>query len=620
MAEIFAASLLLQLADKGKIELKNNVTDYGIKDYRLKNASIKNILSHTAQENPGTAFNFDPSYIDSLENVIQACSGVSFSKLLKKRITRKLSMKQTIADNKCISNSCVSSVSDMAKFSMAIDQNRLFENENTKDVMFRPFYLKDGELTPASPGWFVQFYNDKKYAWSFGSGKGFSSLIIKSLTDSLTLVVMANSENLNVPFGLQQGDVFKSPVVVEFLKTFIIRNDSLPNISIHKSDDSIKIELEKCNTSKHRDLLVNEYLSYVRMCQYMNQTERANQLINIYQKALPLDVPWSLIEKKPRAIIKEAGDYINIKRPFNIEKDTTVQVFAVGEFVKEMALNIWEYDAVEMYLDIKNDKKTTFDNKVHRQYRFNYDYPEVTGNFSTAENIKFVQADPSKTSYLFEIRIPWKTLDSIKPLNGVKLGLDMNVSDNDGNGRKNFICWHFQKNQQAWSDPSVYGTILLCDQPQGNANDSLCYSVKTKTPIIIDGKIENEWNRVPRYKLNRTTFEKFPDSKDISACFRSLWDNDYLYFLVEVTDDYKYKFPMGGDFGWIENEKQDTVWIMQMLKSQYAGGAASNRFVNTAIPLKKGNYTLNYKTNQTNSYNHWIGKRPEINFYGIAVY
>jgi CubicO group peptidase (beta-lactamase class C family) len=624
MADIFAATLVLQLSEKEKLDVKNYVSEYITGNVKAKDANIKSVLSHTSGEKPGTVFSYDPKCFDMLGEVIKTSSGKSFPELLKKNITRRLGMKQTTADNnESISDGCISSVSDLAKFSLALDNKKQFQNENSCDVMFRPVYLKNGELTPSALGWFVQFYNDKKYVWSFGQGKDFSSLIIKSLTDSLTLIVLANTGVMNIPFDLQKGNVFNSPVALEFFKTFIFRDSTLATIDINQPDDKIRSSLENVNKSKHRMLLVNEYISFIKLSQYLNQPDKSKHLIDIYSQVLPLEVPWNLLEKQPSAIIEEAGDYVNIKKQFHIDNDTVINILGVGEFVKEMTLNPYEYDIAEIYFDMKNKKNKSFDNTINRQYRFDYDYNEITGNFSTSENIKFIQGDPSKTSYLFEIKFPWKTLDSIVPVNGYRLGFDINVTDNDdGKGRKSFITWHFKGNEQAWADASVYGTMLLSSQNLGNSNDSTCLSIKTKTPVIIDGKMEGSWNVAPRYKLNRTAggFDKYPDGKDLSAWFRSVWDEENLYILVEVTDNIKCILPNSGDFGWIENEKQDTIWMMQPGNTKYAGGAETNKYVNTTIPLKKGNYTLNYKTDQTNSFNRWIRKQPEISFYGIAVY
>ncbi len=621
MADIFSATLVLQMNEKENLDIKKYLADYNIIDVKIKNATVKNILSHTSQGKPETEFYYDKSRFDLLGDILKSSTGKGFSELLKKQITRKFKMKNTTAvENARISEGCVSSLSDLENFSMAIDNKKLFENESTFDMMFRPVYLHDGERTPSGLGWFVQFYNDKKYVWSFGQVKNNSSLIIKSLTDSLTFIILANSENLNAPFGLQNGDIFDSPFATAFLKRLIIRNDSLPAFNFQTSSDSIHKYLEWANNSNYRDLVFNDYFSNIRIAQYMKNTEKTDQLVKLYQEAFPKEIPWSFIEKTPKVLIKNVGDYISIKRPFNIENDTMVKIFAVGEFVKEQTLNPWEYDNVEIYFDLKNEKKTSFDTKYDRQYRVDYDYPEISGNYSTAENIKFVQGDPSKTSYLFEIRFPWKTLNNIKPSDGLKIGFDINVCDNDGNGRKDCICWHFEKQQWPWENPSVFGTMALAENFKGYENDSLCTAVRTKVPINLDGKIENAWNIAPKYKMAKTTSEKMPDPDNISAVFRSVWDDEYLYLLVEVTDNFKFVLPLTGDYGWIENEKRDTIWIMKQSDSQFAGGAASNRFVNSSLFLKKGNYTLNYSTNQSNSPNRWIRKRPEISFYGIAVY
>jgi CubicO group peptidase (beta-lactamase class C family) len=621
MADVFASALVLKLNENNKLDIKKYLAEYNIDDGKLKNITIKNILSHTSQDKPETEFIYNKSRFDLIADVLKSSSGKDFAELLKKQIARKFKMKNTIGDeNAKISEACVSSVSDLENFSLAIDNKKLFENESTMDLMFRPVYLRDGEKTPSGLGWFVQFYNDKKYVWSFGQVKGNSSLILKSLTDSLTFIILANSENLNAPFGLQNGNIFDSPFATAFLKRLIIRNDSLPTFNFQTSQDSVKKSLEWANNSNYRDLVFNDYFSLIKIAGFTKNQEKVEQLVKLYQEAFPKEIPWSFIEKTPKAVIKNVGDYINIKKPFHIENDTTVNIFAVGEFVKEQTLSPWEYDNAEIYFDLKNEKKTSFDTKFDRQYRVDYDYPEISGNYSTAENIKFVQGDPSKTSYLFEIRFPWKTLNNIKPSDGLKIGFDINVCDNDGNGRKDCICWHFEKQQRPWENPSVFGTMVLAENFKGNTNDSLCTAVKTKVPINLDGKIESAWNIAPKYKMAKTTGDKMPDPANISAVFRSVWDDEYLYLLVEVTDNFKFVLPYTGDYGWIENEKHDTTWIMKQSDSQYAGGAASNRFVNTSLFLKKGIYTLNYSTNQSNSPNRWIRKRPETSFYGIAVY
>jgi len=625
MAEIFAGTLIMQLQENEKIDIKNTISDYENSNDRLKQITIKQILSHTSNDKPGTTYSYNPLLFMELDTILKITSGKDFDQLFKKNIIRKLGMKET-AKNKDIKNSgklnnYLSSVSDLSEFSMAIDNNRLFKDLNSADLMFRPVYLKNGERSPMGIGWFIQFYKDKKFAWSFGQGKNYSSLIIKSLSDSLSLIVLSNSENLNAPFKLQKGDIIASPFAVEFLKTFIFHLDTIPKVAIQESKAKIISNLEKAKKSKHRDLVANEFLSFIRIKQYMGQTEQCKNLSSIYSDVFPFDLPVNFLEQEPRAMIKDAGDYINLNTPFVIEKDTIVTVYAVGEFCKELDASPWDADNVELFFDINNSKKSSFDIlDGNSQYRINYDYIELTGNFSSSENIEFKQIDISDNKYLFEIRLPWKTLGKVTAKEELKIGFDVMVSDNDGDGRHVGLAWNSKKNHTPWSNVDVLGTMILAGKELTNAKESICYSVKTINPIKIDGIIERDWNESPKYAIKNECVGKLTDAKDNSSVFRSKWDDNYLYFMVEVTDNVKRKLKFTKDFGWIENAQNDTIWAMDMQNTQWAGGFIYNRYVNTSIPLKAGKYTLHYATNQSNSSTFWRKERPETTFYGIAVY
>ncbi len=60
----------------------------------------------------------------------------------------------------------------------------------------------------------------------------------------------------------------------------------------------------------------------------------------------------------------------------------------------------------------------------------------------------------------------------------------------------------------------------------------------TRTPPKIDGKIDKQWNNTHEYEIEKTIIGNEPSHKDIYATFRGLWDNDNLYLLVKVNDDY----------------------------------------------------------------------------------
>ena len=129
-----------------------------------------------------------------------------------------------------------------------------------------------------------------------------------------------------------------------------------------------------------------------------------------------------------------------------------------------------------------------------------------------------------------------------------------------------------------------------------------------------------KWNGSPKNYIKNVFFGEVSDKDDQSAWFRSKWDEEYLYFIVYITDNVKFELPYSSDFGWIENEKKDTIWTMNLENTKYAGGALTNKYVNSSIPIKKGNYFLYYVSNQENSVHRWVRESPDVNFYGIAVY
>lgn len=62
---------------------------------------------------------------------------------------------------------------------------------------------------------------------------------------------------------------------------------------------------------------------------------------------------------------------------------------------------------------------------------------------------------------------------------------------------------------------------------------------KTKSPVKIDGKGEDAiWSSVNWYNMNYIWMGKTVDSSDYHGKFKLAWDSQYLYVLVEVTDDF----------------------------------------------------------------------------------
>lgn len=116
----------------------------------------------------------------------------------------------------------ISTVLDLAKFDIAIDQN-LLVSEESKVEMFTSTVSNSGKPLPYGLGWFVQVYEGIKLIWHYGYELGaYSSLIFKIPEKETTLILLANSDGASASFDLGEGNVLNSSFAVEFINLFIM--------------------------------------------------------------------------------------------------------------------------------------------------------------------------------------------------------------------------------------------------------------------------------------------------------------------------------------------------------------------------------------------------------------
>ena len=88
----------------------------------------------------------------------------------------------------------------------------------------------------------------------------------------------------------------------------------------------------------------------------------------------------------------------------------------------------------------------------------------------------------------------------------------------------------------ATSDPI---TLAVVEQPKASV-------ARVGAPVTVDGVAEAAWSSATAYPLANVNLGVVDDAADLEASFRALWDDDYLYVLVEVTDDALVGVPEGG--------------------------------------------------------------------------
>jgi CubicO group peptidase (beta-lactamase class C family) len=115
----------------------------------------------------------------------------------------------------------VSTVLDLARFDIALDQGVLISAESLTHMM-TPTRMANGEAAPYGLGWYVQEYKDRTLVWHSGWWEdAYSALYLKIPALKLTFIVLANSEGVWWGNPLDQAAVEQSLFAQAFLAAFV---------------------------------------------------------------------------------------------------------------------------------------------------------------------------------------------------------------------------------------------------------------------------------------------------------------------------------------------------------------------------------------------------------------
>ena len=279
ITKTFGSLVLMQLVEEGKLSLDDPIAKYGINlgarwgsDERIK---VKHLLTHTASGNtfngfkPGYSFKYNGDWYNRLGKVIEKASGQTFGELLMKDIITPLHLKNTVPsindsvnfgltgyDKDSFSRTIakpynwagkrqntvtfsygfgpaaglMSSVADLATYSVAIDEKKFLKPETWENI-FTPFVTPKGKTIQYGLGWFVEYYNGVKIVWHTGWWFGYSSLLVKIPEKDLAFIILANSQDLSRPFYLTlypvplpnpfKKSLTKDLLVSDFARAFI---------------------------------------------------------------------------------------------------------------------------------------------------------------------------------------------------------------------------------------------------------------------------------------------------------------------------------------------------------------------------------------------------------------
>lgn len=196
------------------------------------------------------------------------------------------------------------------------------------------------------------------------------------------------------------------------------------------------------------------------------------------------DAAWDNAVNIPLTINKDSEASANAKVLWD---DDNLYVYAT---VKDAVLDktgaqTHEQDSLEVFIDEDNGKTASY-GEDDKQYRINYNNEQsFNGKKCLAENVK----SATKTivgGYVVEAAFKWT---DIRPANGTKIGLDLQINDAKGGKRTGTLSW-YDETGMGWSGSNVYGTVELTGKTGNNGGGSSVNpgTSDTKPDVKPDGK------------------------------------------------------------------------------------------------------------------------------------
>jgi len=278
----FAAVLILQLVEQGKLSLDSPMKDFHLhtwfapdpKRYQEQPVLLRHVLTHTSEGVPGDAYSYSGNIYSDLTWVLEEVTHTAYPRLLQERIFDKVGMERSVpghvrpgnnehvlgtwqmmdpdpaldltgfdpvyrmpeemlaARKALLGDSFVhlnavsaagemtSTVLDLAKFDAALDDDRLITAQS-RELMFTPAVSNSGKALPYALGWFVEEIAGRKVMWHYGwLPPSVSALYVKVPAVELSFVLLANNDRLSESFAWTAKGVRASPFACAFLGAF----------------------------------------------------------------------------------------------------------------------------------------------------------------------------------------------------------------------------------------------------------------------------------------------------------------------------------------------------------------------------------------------------------------
>lgn len=212
------------------------------------------------------------------------------------------------------------------------------------------------------------------------------------------------------------------------------------------------------------------------------------------------DAAWGNAVNIPLTINKGSEASANAKVLWD---DDNLYVYATvnDAVLDKTGAQTHEQDSLEVFIDEDNGKTASY-GEDDKQYRINYNNEQsFNGKKCLAENVK----SATKTidgGYVVEAAFKWT---DIKPANGTKIGLELQINDAKGGKRIGTLSW-YDETGMGWSGSNVYGTVELTGKTGSNGGDSSVNpgTSDTKPDVKPNGKQDTKPDVKPDGKQDTT--------------------------------------------------------------------------------------------------------------------
>ena len=212
------------------------------------------------------------------------------------------------------------------------------------------------------------------------------------------------------------------------------------------------------------------------------------------------DAAWNNAVNIPLTINKGSEASANAKVLWD---DDNLYVYATvnDAVLDKTGAQTHEQDSLEVFIDEDNGKTASY-GEDDKQYRINYNNEQsFNGKKCLAENVK----SATKTidgGYVVEAAFKWT---DIKPANGTKIGLELQINDAKGGKRIGTLSW-YDETGMGWSGSNVYGTVELTGKTGSNGGGSSVNpgTSDTKPDVKPNGKQDTKPDVKPDGKQDTT--------------------------------------------------------------------------------------------------------------------